>query len=301
MNKILQIGCILCWGVLLVQAKPLLVTGSSNHRAHEIGEVAAFSTLRVNGQIEVDVQQGATDEYAVSLYGPDNLIDWVQISSQGGVLAIQYKQPLVITGDQHLHVLVTTPTLTDLHVQEKGEVRFVGAFQTTELNVIANGKIEIDIEDLQAQSVRVEAKGEAEVDMIKLDCQSLHVETDQQASFEVQQTVCPSLMLLAENRSDMEVSSLTGQHVSAQSNHAANIELKGKTEQASLIARGHSSIQAGSLQADKAEVMAANGSYIDVRVSGTLTAQTDSRGVVQYRGWPREINRSGKGLVRKNS
>ena len=117
---------------------------------------------------------------------------------------------------------------------------------------------------------------------------------------EAQRAVCPAIMLMADNRSDIELSGLTGQNINAQSSHAAEIELKGSVNTASLTARGRSIIKAGSLQAVEADVMAGNGSFIDVRVSDTLSAQTDSRGVVKYRGWPKEINRSGKGLVRKN-
>jgi hypothetical protein len=108
-------------------------------------------------------------------------------------------------------------------------------------------------------------------------------------------------MALADNRSHITLSALSGNTLTAQSNHAAHIELKGKSSRADLAARGRSSIEAGALQADKADVMAANGSFIEVRVSDTLNAQTESRGVVKYRGWPKEINRSGKGLVRKNA
>lgn len=299
MNKMLYTVGLLCMSALLLSAKPVTVTGSENHHAHNLGAVTPFTTLMVSGQMEVDVQQSQLEEYTVSLYGPDNLIDLVQIDSQEGTLSIQYKKPLIVMGDHHLRILVTTPKLIKLHVEKKGEVNIVGMFQTDELNIMADGKTEIDIENLQAQSVRVEAKDEAEVDLVSLDCQSLHVGTDQQASFEVQRITCPAVMLLADNRSDIELSALTGQTVTAESNHAATIELKGKTVSATLTARGRSNIEAGSLQADKADVMAANGSYIDVRVSDTLTAQTESRAKVQYRGWPKEVNRSGKGFVRK--
>ncbi len=301
MNKILQISVLFCLSTLTISAKPLAITGSENHRAYEIGAVAPFHTLHVNGQTEVDVLQSSAEEYTVSLYGPENLIDLVQIDSQDGTLSIQYKKPVIILGDHHLRILVTTPKLSKLHVQEKGEVNITGIFQTEELNIVATGKTEIDIEHLQAASVRVEAKEEAEVDVAHVDCQSLHVETDQHASFEVQRITCPVVMLLADNRSDISLSALSAQSVTAQSNHTAEIELKGKTLSAALTARDRSSIEAGSLQAEKADVMAANGSFIDVRVSDTLNAQTETRAKVQYRGWPKEINRSGKGLVRKNS
>lgn len=291
----------MCLCALTTQAKPLEVRGSDQHRAHEIGAVAPFTVLSVSGQTEVDFQQTAEETYTVSLYGPDNLVDLVDVKSEEGTLFIHYKEPLVVMGDHHLRVLVLAPSIKQIEVKEHGEVQLVGELDVPELTILLNGKTEVDADSVQAHTVKIHTKGDSEVDIGTLTCKALHVETADKSSVDVQRTSCEQVHALAHNRSDISLSALSSGSVVADTKQAAEIELKGKTATASLTARGRSEVKAGSLQADNADVMAGSSAHIDVRVAGTLNAQTEGRGVVEYKGWPREINRSGKGLVRKNS
>ncbi|MBR3631846.1 MAG: DUF2807 domain-containing protein [Elusimicrobiaceae bacterium] len=291
----------LCTCALNIHAKPLIVTGSDQHRGKEIGPVAAFTGLSVSGQTEVDFQQIEDENYTVSLFGPNNLVDLVEVKSEGGALFIHYKEPVVVVGDHHLRVLVLAPSLAHIEVKEQGEVQVVGSLNVTELTIWADGKTEVEIDALQANTVKIHTQGDAEVDVGELTCQFLHIETADKSSVDAQRLSCEQVHALAHNRSDISISGLTGNSVVAETKQAAEIELKGKTDSASLTARDRSEVKASTLQANNADVMAGNSAHIGVRVEGTLNAQTEKRGVVEYRGWPREINRSGKGLVRKNS
>ncbi len=300
MKKVIWLA-FLCICGLNLQAKPLMVTGSDQHRGKEIGSVAPFTALSVSGQTEVDFQQIEDENYTVSLFGPDNLVDLVEIKSEGGTLLIHYKEPLVVKGDHHLRILVLAPSIKQIEVKEHGEVQLVGELDVPELTIWADGKTEVDADSIQAHTVKIHTKGDSEVDIGTLTCKVLHVETADKSSVDVQRLACEQVHTLAHNRSDISISGLTGSSVVAETKQAAEIELKGKTDRASLTARDRSEVKASSLQANNADVMAGNSAHIGVRVEGTLNAQTEKRGVVEYKGWPREINRSGKGLVRKNS
>jgi hypothetical protein len=98
----------------------------------------------------------------------------------------------------------------------------------------------------------------------------------------------------------VEITGLNSKQVIAETFQSSETEIKGQTDLASLTARDRSEIDAEGLQAADADVMAERVAHVGVRVSGTLNAQTQGRGVVEYKGWPQEINRTGKGTLKQD-
>ena len=286
--------------VLPATARPRMVVGNGQYVSHDMMEVAPFSKLVVNGQTEVEFWQTEDESYQMSVSGPENLVELVEVNSQDGALTIRYKEPLLVMGDHHLRVAVMAPKIERVEVHEAGEVKFTGPLAVADLTVLADGKGEIDFDAVQAGAVRVEVQGDAEVDFTALTCQALHVDATQTATFDAQRTDCNSVSVKASNRANVSISGLNGQNIVAESWHSSEMELKGKVSSATLTARGRSELDAGSLQAENADVMAESSARIDVRVSDTLNAQTQGRGVVEYKGWPKQINRSGKGTVKQD-
>ena len=281
-------------------AKPRTVMGSEQHKTHEAYNVSAFDTLRVEGQIEVEFTQKPGDTHTVSYTGPYNLAEQVNITSEAGTLFIRYMRPISVLGDQHLRVFVTGADLKRIEAGSGAEVYVQEPLTTQQVELVAYGPSDIEVDDLQAQTVKADIKEEGEVKIGSLICQTLDVKAIGKSSFDVQQAECDTVSTHASNRAEISISGLNGQAITAENWHAAETELKGRVKTASLTARGHSEIDAAALQAENADVMAERSSHIGVRVSDTLNATTQGRSVVEYKGWPQQINRTGKGTVKQN-
>ncbi len=297
MKKILWVVIISMLCAWPAAAKPRTVMGSVDYKTQEAYNVESFSALVVQGQIEVEFQQAAEEAYTVSFNGPYNLADLVEIASKNGVLEIHYKEPIFVLGDQQLRVQVSAPVLKRIEIKEAGEIHIHAPLAVDELEIIAGGQAEIEIDELQAQAVRADLTGEAGVEIDRLTCQTLQVTAADRASFDADRADCDSVMTQANNRADIAITGLNGATVSVESMHSSETEIKGRVQTASLIARDRSEINASSLQAENADVMAERSAHIGVRVSDTLNAETQGRGLVEYKGWPKQINRTGKGKV----
>ena len=291
-------GIMACFGLFIavgsVAAKPLDVTGSATHLTQQITGLDAFESMYVNGQAEVEFVQTDGDKYAVSVSGPENLVALAHISVDGATLNIRYKQPLAIEGDAHLQVSVFAPILTEIEVAEAGEVSVPGPLHAKQLRLQTRGKGEIDLAAVQSDSLRVHTEGESEINIEDLSCGYLQAAVLQKSSFETDRTACDMVLAQASNRASLFLTGLSAQSMQVQSTDSADIKLKGYAQKTSLTARNHSGIHAGGLQSEQAEVMAENSAHIDVRVSDTLSAQTQGKGEVQYRGWPKHVKRLGK-------
>ncbi len=295
MKKIIAailVSAFVCVGV--VQAKPVYVTASQNYITQDITGLKPFAALLVSGQAEVDLRQGEEGQSAVSVYGPDNLVNLVQITSDGQTLSVQYKEPLIVLGEDHLKVMVTVPSLTRVEVRQTGEVSIYGPFTAQELTLVADGKGEIDFASVNATAVKAHASGDGEIGFDALSCQTLQAVTSGTAGFDAERTVCDNIDVKAFGRSEASVSGLSGRTVTALSEGNSEIELKGSVLTATLTARGKSELDAGSLVATNATVTASDSAVLETRVTDTLNAEATGRAIVEYKGWPKTVNRSGK-------
>ena len=283
--------------VMHAAAKPRSVRGSEQHKTQETYTVEPFDRLLVNGQVEVEFTQAPEGTYTVSFSGPYNLANLLEIKSEWGTLHIHYKEPIAVLGDDHLRIKVAAPDLSRIEIQNSGEVHIHTPLAVQEIQLLANGKSEIEIDDLQAQMVQTEMHGESEVDILKMMCQTLHVKALGKSTFDAQHADCDMVVAMAYNRAEISVTGLNGQSVTAENYQSSETELKGMVANASLTARGRSQIDAKGLQAAEATVLADHSAHIGVRVAGILNADAQDRSVVKYKGWPQQINRTGKGTV----
>ena len=281
-------------------AKPRNIRSSEQYKTQDVYTVAPFTELSVSGQIEVEFVQGPEGTYTVSFTGPYNLAELIYIASRDGVLSVSYKEPLAVLGDEHVRVKVAAPDLKKIAITQSGEVHIHNALDVDELSLIADGKGEIEIDELRARAVSADLSGDAEADILSLTCEILQVRAIDTSSFDAQRADCDTVFSQANNRADISISGLNGQQIRAENLHSSETEIKGRVSEAALTARDRSEINAEGLQAENADVMAGRSAHIGIRVSGTLNAQTEGRGVVEYKGWPQQINRSGKGTVRPN-
>ena len=286
--------------VLPAAAKPRTMRGSEQHKTQEVYTVAPFTDLSVSGQLEVEFTQGPQGTYTVQYAGPYNLVQRINVQSQDGVLSVSYTEPLQILGDEHVLVKVAAPDLRRIEIKNLGEVHAHEALSVDSLSVWADGKAEIELDKVSARSVSADLRGDAEVEFLSLTCELLQVKATHTATFDSQRTDCDTVISQGYNRSEIILSGLNSGQVSAENFDSSEMEIKGKTNSVSLAAHGRSQIDAGGLQAEDADVTVEKTGHVNVRASGTLNAQTEGRGTVEYKGWPQQINQTGKGTVKRN-
>lgn len=294
MKKIIILLGVLLLAAAVALTKPLTVDTSGSYQTQNMRPTEAFDTIMVSGPVEVGLAQTNGTQHEISLSGPESLLRLADIRVQDNTLWIGYKQDIAIKGDHHLRVSVVAPAVQKISVSDRAELVVPGELLINHLTIQANTSSEVEIASLQAESVQAEITGNAELEIDDLTCQMLQIKAHGNSSFDADKTACQTILVEANNRSTVDLSAISTDTITVQSGQSAEVKLKGKAASASLIARGRSGIRAGSLQVDKADVMAENSAHIDVRVQDTLNAQAQGRGAVEYRGWPKSITRIGR-------
>ena len=277
-----------------VQAKPVYVNASQNYITQEVSGLASFTALSVDGQAEVDFRQGTEAEPFVVIYGSDNLVSLVNVASDGKTLTVNYKEPLLITGEGRLKVTVVAPSLERIDVRQGGEVDVQGLLTAADLAITTSGEGEVSFQSVNASKVTANLSGDSSVEFDSLACQSLQADARDTASFESDRTACDSVTLYASDRAEVSAEGLSGRSVDATARHYAEVELKGAVLTADLKAADSAEIEADDALAQTVNATASDSARIKVYASSALTADASKRGQVIYKGYPQQIIRHGK-------
>lgn len=181
------------------------VRGSGN-KAEEARKVAPFSSVKLNGGYQVDLQVANTQPADVSLLlsGDNNLLPLVKTVVSGGLLTLDSEenlwtnlpmtlqattgplQSITVNGSAQGRVSGLTGDKLTLEVNGSGELTLAGQVKELVLDVAGSGTI--DARELQAETVTIDVAGSGEAKV----CASKSLKVDVSGSGQVEYYCNPS-------------------------------------------------------------------------------------------------------------
>lgn len=120
-----------------------------------------FDKIAVSGSIDLDVVVGSQ---AMSVYGADNVIPYVEMHVVDGTLHIRYSENVTIVGDDDTKVFVALPQLAAVTVKGDAEVDVHGTSAPI-MNLLVEGSGEIDVENMAVSEVQAEVNGSGNISL----------------------------------------------------------------------------------------------------------------------------------------
>lgn len=244
---------------LLLAAAPLFagdvlkVRASQDYISTDAEIEEPFDTLVVDGDIDVSFEQG--DDLSARIYGAENLVKMVRVTSDGSTLRVGFERPVVIRGRRDLQVRLTGPELSKIVVSDRGEVDVRRGLATKDLEIEASDYAEVNLSRVEAENIVVNASGRADVSLERI---------------------------------------LKADNLTARSSGHAEMEFSGTAGNVELVNRSREDIDAGDLRAEVVNASAHGWGDISCRASKELNAAAHSWGKVEYEGFPEELHKSGK-------
>lgn len=241
--------------LFVVEIQAQTVTPSKNYITREVNNVTDFSSIKVLGSPDVEYRQSHNSEATVNIYGSDNLVDLLEVSTVNGVLQVKMKEGVrILSGERRLKVIASSASLIQVDVRGSGEVDLKGTIQgdNLQLNVIGSG--DIDADDLQVVNVVCALKGSG----------------------------------------DINLKNVKATNVNMQVNGSGDIEVKGTTLQATLSIAGSGDISANKLIATHVTAKVTGSGDIECYASQQLDALVAGSGEIEYAGNPSIVNKQGK-------
>ncbi|MDD3037692.1 head GIN domain-containing protein [Bacteroides sp.] len=235
--------------------KAQTVTPSKNYITREVKNVSNFNSIKVLGSPDVEYRQSIGSQTTVSIYGSDNLVDLLEVSTVDGVLQVNMKNNVNIQGGEwRLKVIASSPSLINVDIQGSGDVDLKGLIQGTDIKLNIVGSGDIDTENLKYANVSAVVKGSGDIVLNNLKVSNLNAEVF----------------------------------------GSGDIEMKGMAQRAVLAVNGSGDIDAEKLVGVNVVATVSGSGDIVCNVSKQLDATVNGSGDIEYGGNPSVINKKGK-------
>lgn len=231
------------------------VTPSKKYVTKEIKDVSNFSSIMVLGSTDVEYRQSSGSKTKVAVYGSDNLVDLLEVSTANGVLKVNIKQGVkILSGERRLKVIASSPSLKKVEVKGSADVYLKGTVRGTDLQLAVQGSGDIGAEDLQYTTISSIVKGSGDIDLMKIKATTV----------------------------EGEVSG------------SGDVEMSGAAQQATYTVRGSGDISADKLIVTNVVATVSGSGDISCYASKRLDAKVSGSGDIEYKGNPSIVNKEGK-------
>lgn len=266
---------------LLVSTTACGIVPSKNYITKKVN-VGSFDAISTSSSVDVIYTQSSGSQ-SVEIYAPDNLIDYIDVRVDGGVLKVGFNSPknnFSISGKHKKEVRVSAPAVNSLRASSSGDIILKNGLKTS-------GK------------VTVKATSSGDVTGGSIVCDDFVTVANSSGDVVLEQVTCSNFSADASSSGDVTVKNLKATNVSADASSSGDVILGGTCENATFSASSSGDVEAKGLKAVNVIASASSSGDVECYVTGALKAKASSAGEVAYKGNPTSIDFSPKRGLRK--
>lgn len=254
---------------------------SKNYVTKQVN-VESFTAISTSSSIDVVYTQTSGNRH-VEIYAPDNVIEYISVKVEGGVLKVgfqSFQNNLSINGRHKKEVRVSAPAVNSLKASSSGNIIIKNGLKTS-------GK------------VTIKATSSGDVTGGAISCEDFTAIANSSGNVVLKKVSCTNFAADANSSGDVSIQNLEAANVTADADSSGDVILKGNCENASYRADSSGDIKAKDMKAVNVTAHASSSGDVECHVTGSLKAHASSSGEVAYKGNPQHIDYSPrKGLRR---
>ncbi len=155
--------------IIFSSCKKELIKGSGSIVTQD-RSVAGFARVKITGEADVEITQGAAFKVVASDYS--NLINELETSVTGDELRVGYK-PNTAVWNSKAKVTITMPVLNSLYVDGSGDFLVRGTFnQTGAFSATVNGSGDINLTSMNADDYNLRISGSGNIAIANSVCKT---------------------------------------------------------------------------------------------------------------------------------
>ena len=256
------------------------IVPSKNYITQKV-KVDNFDGISTSTSIDVVYTQTA-GETDVEVYAPDNLMEYVKVQVDGGILKISFQshdkgKGINIRGKHRTEVRVAAPAVHALQASSSGDIILKNGLKNT-------GKVSL------STSSSGDIKGE------NIVCEALDIDASSSGDIELEKVECTSLVTETSSAGDISIKSLKAETVDVKASSSGDVTITGVCRSAKFEASSAGDIEADELKADEVIANASSSGDVTCYASEKLEVSISSAGNVGYKGNAKQILNHSKGL-----
>ena len=256
------------------------IVPSKNYITQKV-KVDNFEGISTSSSIDVKYTQttGSTD---VEVYAPDNLMEYVKLEVEGGMLKIFFYseetgKSINIKGKHDTEVRIAAPAVHALQASSSGDILLMNGLQCEE-------------------EVSLSASSSGDIKGGNILCKALETEASSSGDIELENVECTSLMTEASSAGDISINDVKAETVNVQASSSGDVSLAGVCRSAKFESSSAGDIEADELKAEHVIAKASSAGDITCHATESLEVSISSAGNVSYKGDPKQIKSHPKGL-----
>ena len=256
------------------------IVPSKNYITQKV-KVEHFDGISTSSSIDVKYTQtnGSTD---VEVYAPDNLMEFVKLEVEGGMLKIYFYseetgKSINVKGKHDTEVRISAPAVHALRASSAGDILLMNGLQCEE-------------------EVSLEASSAGDIKGGNILCKALETEASSSGDIELEAVECTSLVTEASSAGDISINHVKAETVSVEASSSGDVSMAGVCRSAKFESSSAGDIEADELKAEHVIAKASSSGDVTCHATESLEVSISSAGNVSYKGNPKQIKSHPKGL-----
>ena len=248
---------------------------SKNYATKKVN-VNQFNGISTATSIDVLYTQ-TSGRQDVEIFAPDNLIEFVQVKVDDGILKVKFYDPehpnsgINILGKHNTEVRISAPAIHVLQASSSGDV------------ILKNG---LKVNGL----VTMNSSSSGDIVGNDVACDELVVKASSSGDVVLNQVKCTLLEADASSSGDVEIKNLKAERVNGEASSSGDVILAGECHLAKFLVSSSGDVEARNLKADAVTAKASSSGDVFCFPIESLEATTSSAGSVNYKGEPKHID-----------
>ena len=256
------------------------IVPSKNYITQKV-KVEHFEGISTSSSIDVKYTQtnGSTD---VEVYAPDNLMEYVKLEVEGGMLKIYFYseetgKSINVKGKHDTEVRISAPAIRALRASSAGDILLMNGLQCEE-------------------EVSLEASSAGDIKGGSILCKALETEASSSGDIELEAVECTSLVSEASSAGDISIGDVKAETVNVEASSSGDVSIAGVCRSAKFESSSAGDIEADELKAEHVIAKASSSGDVTCHATESLEVSISSAGNVSYKGNPKQIKSHHKGL-----
>ena len=256
------------------------IVPSKNYITQKV-KVDNFEGISTSSSIDVKYTQtnGSTD---VEVYAPDNLMEYVKLEVEGGMLKIYFYseetgKSINVKGKHDTEVRISAPAVHALRASSAGDILLMNGLQCEE-------------------EVSLEASSAGDIKGGNILCKALETEASSSGDIELEAVECTSLVTEDSSAGDISINHVKAETVSVEASSSGDVSMAGVCRSAKFESSSAGDIEADELKAEHVIAKASSSGDVTCHATESLEVSISSAGNVSYKGDPKQIKSHPKGL-----
>ncbi|MEG1563750.1 MAG: head GIN domain-containing protein [Bacteroides sp.] len=188
---------------------------------------------------DISYTQSTNGKTLVQVYGPDNIVNLVQVEVKGNTLILTMKKQHQLKKTK-LKITISSPELCALYFKGVGDIHIEDSLNTTLFKVKSKGVGDINIQNLNCEELTICSMGVGDVN-VKGKTQTAHLASEGVGDIKAEEL--QAVNIEAESKGVGDISCYVTTSLKASVNGVGNIRYKGNPSQKSFNKNGIGSIK----------------------------------------------------------